>query len=92
MRVRISLPKTTCTLKQINLLETNIGRPLSNISTNIKFETILDDIKEVIAKGSVITKEIETNNGKWYQIMTMPYVQSDQKKAGQLSPLMTSRN
>ena len=63
------------TVKQINLLETDIGRPLSNISTNIKFETIIDDIKKVLAEGSVITKEIETNNGKWYQLMTMPYVQ-----------------
>jgi two-component system CheB/CheR fusion protein len=63
------------TVKQINLLETDIGRPLSHISTNIKFETIIDDIKKVLEEGSVITKEIETNNGKWYQIMTMPYVQ-----------------
>ncbi|MEO7045311.1 MAG: ATP-binding protein, partial [Ferruginibacter sp.] len=62
-------------VKQINLLPTDIGRPISNISTNIKFETILDDIKKVIADGSVITKEIETSNGKWYQIMTMPYIQ-----------------
>jgi two-component system CheB/CheR fusion protein len=71
------------TVKQINLLETDIGRPLSNISTNIKFETIIDDIKKVLHDGSVITKEIETNNGKWYQIMTMPYVQqSDNKRNG----------
>ncbi|AMR30106.1 chemotaxis protein CheR [Mucilaginibacter sp. PAMC 26640] len=71
------------TVKQINLLETDIGRPLSNISTNIKFETIIEDIKVVLAQGTVITKEIETNNGKWYQIMTMPYVQLvDEKRNG----------
>ena len=71
------------TVKQINLLETDIGRPLSNISTNIKIETIIDDIKEVLAEGTIVTKEIETNNGKWYQIMTMPYVQqADQKRNG----------
>ncbi|MES2267551.1 MAG: chemotaxis protein CheB [Bacteroidota bacterium] len=71
------------TVKQINLLETDIGRPLSNISTNIKFETIIEDIKLVLAEGTVITKEIQTNNGKWYQIMTMPYVQLvDEKRNG----------
>jgi len=71
------------TVKQINLLETDIGRPLSNISTNIKFETIIDDIKKVLIDGCIISKEIETNNGRWYQIMTMPYVQqSDQKTNG----------
>jgi two-component system CheB/CheR fusion protein len=71
------------TVKQINLLETDIGRPLSNITTNIKFETLIDDIKKVLHTGEVITKEIETNNGKWYQVMTMPYVrQSDQMNSG----------
>jgi two-component system CheB/CheR fusion protein len=71
------------TVKQINLLETDIGRPLSNITTNIKFETIIDDIKKVLSDGIIITKEIETNNGKWYQIMTMPYLQlADNKNNG----------
>ncbi|MCC8423494.1 chemotaxis protein CheB [Mucilaginibacter sp. UR6-11] len=69
-------------VKQINLLETDIGRPLSNISTNIKLETIIEDIKRVLAEGIIVTKEIETNNGKWYQIMTMPYVQADNKNNG----------
>lgn len=70
------------TVKQINLLPTDIGRPLSNISTNIKLETIADDIKHVIANGDILTKEIETDNGKWYQVMTMPYIQSDNTRKG----------
>jgi two-component system CheB/CheR fusion protein len=71
------------TVNQINLVESDIGRPLSNISTNIKFETIIDDVKKVLANGAVISKEIETNNGKWYQIMTMPYIeQADNKSNG----------
>ncbi len=63
------------TVKHINLLPGDLGRPLSNISTNIKFETFIEDIKEVISKGIIITKEIESNDGRWYQIMTMPYLQ-----------------
>ncbi|MFC4210239.1 ATP-binding protein [Pedobacter lithocola] len=71
------------TVKQINLLESDIGRPLSNITTNIKFETLIEDVRNVLNEGSVITKEIETNNGKWYQVMTMPYIrQSDHTNSG----------
>ena len=70
------------TIKQINLRESDIGRPLSNISTNIKFETIAEDIKKVIAEGVTISKEIETDDGKWYQIMTMPYINADHKRNG----------
>jgi signal transduction histidine kinase len=68
------------TVKQINLLPTDVGRPLSDISTNIKFETIIGDIKQVLADGTIITKEIETENGKWYQVMTMPYIQQPDNK------------
>lgn len=68
------------TVKLINLLPNDIGRPLSNISTNIKFETIIKDIKQVLIEGNVITKEIETGDGKWYQIMTMPYLQQTDNK------------
>nr|MBA2563691.1 PAS domain-containing protein [Chitinophagaceae bacterium] len=53
------------TVKHINLLDTDIGRPITNISTNIKFETIESDIKEVINNGGVINKEIEATDGKW---------------------------
>jgi two-component system CheB/CheR fusion protein len=70
------------TVKQINLLETDIGRPLSNISTNIKFETIIDDVKQVLDNGKILTKEIETINGEWYQMVVMPYVQSDLRNNG----------
>jgi two-component system CheB/CheR fusion protein len=70
-------------VKQINLLPTDIGRPLSNISTNIKLETIIEDIAKVLAEGIVVTKEIEINSGEWYQVMTMPYVQQlDNKRTG----------
>ena len=71
------------TVKQINLLPSDVGRPLSNISTNIKLETIIEDIRLVIDEGTLITREIETMNGKWYQTMTMPYVQQmDNKISG----------
>ena len=69
-------------VKLINLRETDIGRPLSNISTNIKLDSIEADVREVLKSGDVITKEIETNSHQWYQIMIMPYIQSGNKKNG----------
>ena len=68
------------TVNLINLLPTDVGRPLSNISTNIKFETLAGDIRQVLKDGTIITKEIETNNGRWYQVMTMPYLQQANNK------------
>ena len=71
------------TVKLINLLPNDIGRPLSNISTNIKLDTLTQDIKKVLADGVTITKEIETNNGMCYQATTMSYIQKlSNKKNG----------
>ncbi|MCF0055012.1 chemotaxis protein CheB [Dyadobacter sp. CY356] len=70
-------------VKLINLLDSDIGRALSSISTNFKVETIIEDINQVLTTEELITKEIQTKDGRWYQVMTMPYVrQIDNKTSG----------
>jgi two-component system CheB/CheR fusion protein len=67
----------------INLVDTDIGRPISHISTNIKFENLIEDIENVLENDTVCSKEIEATNGKWYQMIIMPYLrQNSQKKSG----------
>ena len=71
------------TIRHINLLESDIGRPLTNISTNFRFETLSEDIHQVLKDGLPVTREIQANDGKWYQVMTMPYVrQLGNKRTG----------
>lgn len=71
------------TVRHINLVETDIGRPITNISTNFKFETLSDDIRQVIKDGMSVTRELQDNQGKWYQVMTMPYIrQLGNKRTG----------
>jgi len=68
-------------VKHINIREEDIGRPLSNITTNMKFETLIDDIKHVIHNEVPVTREAEATDGKVYQVMTMPYLKRNSKKA-----------
>ena len=67
-------------IKHINLRESDIGRPLAHITTNIKFETLLSDIKQVMKDGHTIVKEAESSEGKVYQVMTMPYIRRNSGK------------
>jgi two-component system CheB/CheR fusion protein len=70
-------------VKIINLQESDIGRPIANISTNLKSETISEDSIAVIGKDIVVTKEVEANDGCWYQVRTLPYTQQlDNKITG----------
>ena len=70
-------------VKHINIRERDIGRPLSNITTNIELETIIEDIKTVIKTEEVIIKEVKSIDNKIYQVMTSPYIrQKDNKTVG----------
>lgn len=70
-------------VKLINLLETDVGRPLSDISTNMRLDNIMDDIRSVLSNGQVLSKEIQSNEGRWYQLMSMPYIRlSDNQITG----------
>lgn len=61
-------------VKHINLRKSDIGRPLADITTNIKLETLVVDIRQVMKDGQTISREAETADGKIYQVMTMPYL------------------
>lgn len=63
-------------VEHINIRENDIGRPLNNITTNIKLETIQEDIKKVLEFGEIITREVESKAGGIYQVMTSPYLKS----------------
>lgn len=70
------------TMKQINVSASDIGRPLGLITTNIKMELIIEDIKKVLKDGNMLTREMETMGGKWLIVVTMPYIQGDNTVKG----------
>ncbi len=65
----------------VNVRESDIGRPIHHISNNFKSEILLETIKRVIKDGISIEQEMETINGSWFQIITMPYIQSSDGKS-----------
>ncbi len=65
---------TPSAVLQVNLKETDIGRPLSDLSNKIKFANLIDDITEVITTSHNKEKEIQINDGKWYQMVIVPYI------------------
>ncbi len=57
----------------INLIQTDIGRPVSHIVSNIAYDGLVEDAKEVLRK--LVTKELEvqTKDGRWHQMRILPY-------------------
>lgn len=80
---------TPISIKQINLKETDIGRPLADISTNIKFCNLIEDIQWVVDNQTLKESQIQTTDGKWYLMMVLPYVRS---KDGQIDGAIITFN
>lgn len=68
--------------KIINLIQSDIGRPLSHIASNIKYDRLDDDIKDVINRLVFVEREVETKDGKWYLMRINPYKTSEDRIDG----------
>ncbi len=59
--------------KLINLIPSDIGRPLKDISSNIEYKDMIKDIREVMDRVIYKNKEVLTKDGKWYFVRIIPY-------------------
>ena len=57
----------------INLIDSDIGRPLSDQSTRIEEVDLTDHIRQVLDKLTPVEKEIQTSDSTWYAMRVMPY-------------------
>ncbi|MFX1258887.1 MAG: chemotaxis protein CheB [Promethearchaeota archaeon] len=57
----------------LNLIITDIGRPIHHISSNLRYNQLLIDVQNVLK--SLIPKEIDvqTNNNNWFTMRIIPY-------------------
>jgi two-component system CheB/CheR fusion protein len=60
-------------LKIFNLLERDVGRPLSDLSTSLRYPTLNEDVRETVRTLVFSEKQILTSDGRWYSVRIMPY-------------------
>ncbi|MFW5842823.1 MAG: chemotaxis protein CheB [Spirochaetota bacterium] len=59
--------------RQINLIKSDIGRPFSDLTTNLEYDSLDRDVREVL--GSLRPREVEVRStqDRWYLVKITPY-------------------
>ncbi|SNQ60024.1 chemotaxis protein CheB [Candidatus Methanoperedens nitratireducens] len=70
LRIKGYTPATT---KVINLIKTDIGRPVGDIVSNLEYEDLQRDAKEVLDTLVLKEKELRDKKGSWYLMRILPY-------------------
>jgi len=63
--------------KIINLRDSDIGRPLSDLTTSLKYPALQDDAHETLRTLVFSEKQILTSDGRWFSVRIMPYRRLD---------------
>lgn len=67
-------------MKQFDLAVSHIGRPMEELIDNIRYSTIIENIRGVIDSGEIFEKEIQTTDLRWFQMNIIPYLVKRENK------------
>ena len=62
LRVNLSTPAAH---QIFNLLPSDVGRPLSDLTSNLLHDHLADDLKRVLEDLQTVDREIQTRDGRW---------------------------
>ena len=57
----------------IKLIDSDIGRPLDDLISNLYYDHLIDDAKDVLDTLINKAKEVQTKSGDWYLLRILPY-------------------
>jgi chemotaxis methyl-accepting protein methylase/PAS domain-containing protein len=66
----------------IRLINTDIGRPLTDLVSNLEYPELIDNAKEVLNTLVFSEKMIHSNDGRWFTVKILPYRTLDNRIDG----------
>jgi two-component system, chemotaxis family, CheB/CheR fusion protein len=66
----------------INLREVDVGRPVSDIATALRYPELVPDAMEVMRTGASRDADVSTTDGRWFTVRSMPYRTHDDRLDG----------
>jgi two-component system CheB/CheR fusion protein len=78
-RVRLFSPRTR---EIFNLIPADVGRSISDITSRLNDEELMNDIERVIERLNTVEREIQTQDSRWYLMRILPYRTADDRIEG----------
>lgn len=69
-------------VQMVNIIETDIGRPISNISSNLLGIDITAYANQVMQANAVVEKEVQLNTGVFCLMRLLPFLRQDKRQDG----------
>ncbi|MGH9404747.1 MAG: chemotaxis protein CheB [Terriglobia bacterium] len=79
LRIRHFTPQAA---KLLNLLETDIGRPLSDLRTKVELPDLAPLVRDVTAHGGIAERNVQAAKGHQYSMRVFPYLDMEGKVTG----------
>ena len=73
---------TVQAVKIFKLIKSDIGRPFTDLVSDLIYPDLSDDALQVLKTLTFIKKQIPTHDGRWYSVRIMPYRTLDDKVDG----------
>ena len=61
----------------INLIDTDVGRPLDHISHNLLYKSLTDKVRQVMQSQAAFEEEVCTKDGQWYRMSILVHRRQD---------------
>lgn len=63
--------------KIVNVRESDVGRPLSDLTTSLQYPALHEDALETLRTMAFSEKQIPTNDDRWFSVRILPYRRLD---------------
>jgi len=73
---------TTQATKIIKLIPGDIGRPITDLASDLLYPELTDDARDVLRKLGFAEKAVNTRDGRWFTVRIMPYRTLDDRIDG----------
>jgi len=64
---------TVATIKILNIIESDVGRPLRHVTSNLNYDNLAKDAEQVLDTLVPKETEVQTEEGRWYDLRILPF-------------------